>query len=78
MAPWLVVWLVLFLTTTALLVAFAIALVRHGIVLGRTARRMSEEVGPIAEDIRREGDRASRHASELQPPRWRGRERARG
>jgi hypothetical protein len=65
----LIVWFVIGLTTTALLIAFAIALVRHGLVLGRAAKQMTDEAGPLARDIQRESERASAHAARLQPPR---------
>lgn len=71
MSTWLVVWLVVGLTATALLIAFGIALVRHGMILGRTAKQMADEVGPIAADIQREAARAADHVGRLPPPKRR-------
>jgi len=71
--PWVVVWLVVAIVTTAALIAFAIALGRHVLVLGRTVRRFQEEVQPIAGDVSRQGSRASDHAAKLHPPGRRGR-----
>ncbi len=48
MEPWLVVWLIVGLGTTAALLAVLISLVRQAILLGRTAARMQEELGPLA------------------------------
>lgn len=53
MSTWLVVWFVLGLVTTVALIAFFIALGRHGVVLGRSAKQMQEAVKPIADDISR-------------------------
>lgn len=63
-----IAWLIVSLVTLLLVVAFAIALARHGLALGRTAKRMSEEVGPLANEISREAERASTRAGNLEPP----------
>ena len=49
-----VVWLVVGLVTTVALLAMVIALVRHVLILGRAAGRLSDEVTPILEDIDRQ------------------------
>jgi hypothetical protein len=51
MDTWLVVWLVVGLVTTAALLVMLGFLVRHVILLGRTAGRMQEELQPIAEEL---------------------------
>lgn len=48
MEAWLVVWLVVGLVTTVALLVMLGFLVRHVILLGRTAGRMQEELQPIA------------------------------
>ena len=53
MSTWLVAWFVIGVVTTAAMIALFIALGRHALVLGRTAKRMQEEVQPIADDISR-------------------------
>lgn len=60
MSGWLVVWLVLALVTTAALIAVLIGLVRHVLVLGRTLRRLQEEISPVAEEISRAARRPRR------------------
>lgn len=65
MSTWLVVWIVLGAVSTLALLALVLALGRHVLILGRTARRFQEEVGPIADEIAREGARASEHADRL-------------
>ena len=51
MEAWLVVWLVVGLVTTAALLVMLGFLVRHVILLGRTAGRMQEEIQPIADEV---------------------------
>ena len=66
MTPWIAVWLLLAgLVTVILLGAGLVALVRHGISLGRTVGRFSEEVGGLANEISREAATASARASGL-------------
>ncbi|TMK14660.1 MAG: hypothetical protein E6G37_08285 [Actinobacteria bacterium] len=65
MSTWLVVWIVLGTVSTLALLGFVLALGRHVLILGRSARRFQAEVGPIAEEIAREGARASEHADRL-------------
>jgi hypothetical protein len=50
-STWLVWWFVITILTTAAVIAVLIALVRHVLLLGRTARRMQEEVSPLAREI---------------------------
>ncbi len=59
MTPTALVWFVIGLLTVVAVLALLIALIRHLMVLGRTARRFQEEVTPIAEDISTLSDRAS-------------------
>jgi heme exporter protein D len=61
-APFLV-WLAVGLVTTVAIIAVLIALVRHVMLIGRTAARLQEEVRPIADAISAETDRASSRAS---------------
>jgi len=77
MSTWLVVWFVVGLVTTVVLVAFLVSLGRHGLVLGRSARRFGEEIGPLAGEISREGARASERAAGLRWPAAAGRNRRR-
>lgn len=69
MSTWLVVWFVIGIVTTIAVIAFLIALVRHLLVLGRTARRMQDELAPIVQEISAEGMRASDRAPRLSRPR---------
>ena len=46
-----VVWLTIGLVSTIALAAMLIALVWHGILVGRTASRLQEEIAPITEEI---------------------------
>ena len=75
MEAWLVVWLVVGLVTTAALLVMLGFLVRHVILLGRTAGRMQEELQPIADEVAAASARAadtaarlSERASPLEPP----------
>jgi hypothetical protein len=67
-STWLQWWIIIGLVTTIAMIAFLVALVRHALLLGRTARRMQEEVAPIARQISSEVDRASTKAASLRPP----------
>jgi hypothetical protein len=48
MSTWLVVWIALGAVSTLVVLAFVLALGRHVLILGRTARRFQEEVGSVA------------------------------
>jgi len=65
MESWLVVWLVVGLVTTAALLVMLGFLVRHVILLGRTAGRMQEELLPITEELAAASARAADTAAGL-------------
>jgi hypothetical protein len=65
MDTWLVVWLVVGLITTGALLVMLGFLVRHVILLGRTAGRMQEELHPIAEELAAAAARAADAAAGL-------------
>lgn len=69
MGTWILVWFVIGIITTIAVLAFLIALIRHLLVLGRTARRMQDEMAPIVQEISSQGARASDRASRLGPRR---------
>lgn len=69
MSTWLVVWFIVAIVSTIAVLAFLIALIRHLLVLGRTARRMQDELSPIVQEISDQGMRAGDRASRLTPPR---------
>jgi hypothetical protein len=62
---WLVVWFVIGIVSAAAVLACMVALIRHLLVLGRTARRMQDELAPIVQEISERGERASRRAADL-------------
>jgi hypothetical protein len=66
---WVFVWLLLGIVTTMVFIVFAVSLGRHAVIIGRTARRFREEVGPLAADVGREGSEAGDRAQRLQLPR---------
>ena len=61
-------WFVVAIVTTVALLAFAIAMVRQGLGIGRTARRFQEEAQPIVDDLSRGAQQASQHAARLPIP----------
>jgi hypothetical protein len=63
MATWLLVWLLLSGATTIMLVACLAALARDALIVGRSARRFSEEVLSIADEVSRQGARTQERAS---------------
>ena len=65
MEPWLVVWLVVGLITTGALLVMLGFLVRHVILLGRTAGRMQEELQPLADELAAASARAADAAEGL-------------
>ena len=65
MAPWLVIWFTVGIVSTIGILACLIALMRHVLVLGRTVQRFQEEAQPIADDLSREGQRASEHMAAI-------------
>ncbi len=65
MSTWLLVWFVVGIVTTVAMVGFLVALARHALLLGRTARRMQEEVAPLTQQITADVDRAGRRTSTL-------------
>jgi hypothetical protein len=66
---WVFVWLFLGIVTTLVFMVFAVSLARHAVIIGRTARRFRNEVGPIAEDVSREGSETGDRAQALRMPR---------
>jgi hypothetical protein len=72
------VWLVVTLVTTFAVIAFVAALARQTQILGRTAKQLGREAGPVVDEISRLGARASERASRLQSPRRSDRERESG
>jgi hypothetical protein len=62
---WLIVWFVIGIVSTIAVLAFLTALIRHMLVLGRTAQRMRDELAPAVREISDEGGRASARASRL-------------
>ena len=68
MSTWLVVWLVITTLSILALGAVLVGLVRQALVVSRSIGRFSEEVGPLAAEIGREGERAAARGSSLEPP----------
>jgi hypothetical protein len=72
MAPWLVVWFVVGIVSTAAILACLIGLIRHVLVLARTVKQLQAEVRPIADDLSKERQRAGAHTSAIGERRRRG------
>ena len=68
MSTWLVVWFIVAIVSTVAVIACLVALVRHVMVLGRSARELQDAVKPLADEITAGGDRASSRAASLQIP----------
>jgi Sec-independent protein translocase protein TatA len=65
---WVFVWLLLALVVTVVVLVFAVSLGRHAVIVGRTARRFQEEIGPVASEVSREAAAASDRAQRLEIP----------
>jgi heme exporter protein D len=63
--PWLVVWLIVAITTTVALVVIVASLVRQVVLLGRTASRLQRELSPIADEVAAASARAADTAATL-------------
>ena len=73
MTDWLTWWFILGGAVAVVFVAFLIALIRQVFLLGRTARRMQEELAPITRDISSQAALASSRAGSLKAPSRSGR-----
>jgi hypothetical protein len=67
-ATWLLVWFLVAILSTIAVIACVAAVVRHVMVLGRSARELREAVQPLADEVRAAGRRASERASSLEVP----------
>jgi len=68
MSTWLVVWFIVAIVSTLAVVAVLVALIRHALVVGRSARELQEAVKPLADAIAADGRRASERGASLQIP----------
>lgn len=65
MAVWIAVWVILALVTVGVVVAFAVGLAKQGLIVGRSAARMAQEFGELADQIGADTARASDRAANL-------------
>jgi hypothetical protein len=63
--PWLVVWLIVAITTTVALIVVLASLVRQVVLIGRTASRLRQELTPIADEVAAASARAAGTAATL-------------
>jgi hypothetical protein len=70
---WVFVWILVGLIVTMVMLVFVVALTRHALIIGRTARRFQDEVGPLAAEVADEGAKVSDRARHLRSPRRTGR-----
>lgn len=75
MSTWLVVWFIVGIVTTLALVALLVALGRHALIVGRSARQAQEALAPLTGDIARSADRASARAQGFRLPAGKAAER---
>lgn len=68
MTTWLLVWLLVAIVTTGAVIVCVVALARHVLIVGRSARELAEAVKPLADEVAADGERASRRAGGIQPP----------
>jgi hypothetical protein len=68
LAPWTVTWLAAGVVLGAVLIAGVAGVVRQGLVLVRSVRRMRDDVAPETQQITAGAARASAKASSLRPP----------
>lgn len=68
MRTWILAWFFVAVVSTSLILLCLLGLLRHILLVGRTARQARDEIQPIADDLNREAQRASERASSLKPP----------
>lgn len=66
-----IVWLTIGLVSIVAVLAMVVALVRHGILIGRAVRRMNDEFAPLLAEIRTRGPSGSPGARGVGGPRRR-------
>jgi hypothetical protein len=64
-ASWLVTWFVIGIVSTVAILACLVGLIRHMLILGRSVKLLQEEIQPIADDVAREGQKASEHSAAI-------------
>jgi hypothetical protein len=67
-STWVFWWLVISILTTIGVMIVLIALARHAMFVGRSAKRFQEEVAPLAEELNRGSARISEHTSRFERP----------
>jgi hypothetical protein len=72
MDTWVVAWLLIAILSTIAATALLAGLVRHVLLVGRTAREFREAVKPMTEEISRQTSRASERASRARTSRLTG------
>jgi hypothetical protein len=65
---WILCWFVIAVLSTLVVIVCAVALVRHILLLGRTAKQAQDEIQPIVDDIARQGREASAKTASFQVP----------
>ena len=65
MAAWLVVWLVIGLVSVVAILVCLVGLVRHALILGRSAQAFQRELQPIVDELAREGAKASETSASI-------------
>jgi hypothetical protein len=68
-STWVFWWLIISILTTVAVMIVLIALARHAMFVGRSAKRFQEEVAPLAEELNRGSAKISEHTSKLEMPR---------
>jgi hypothetical protein len=72
---WVLVWLLISMVGTVAVIAVLISLIRHVLLVGRTARELSDAVRPMLDEIKQQGERASERSSRTRAPTFRARSR---
>ena len=68
MNTWILAWFIVAVVSTSLVLLCIAGLAYQVVLIGRTARRLQDEVRPLTEALSREGQRASARASSMQAP----------
>jgi hypothetical protein len=65
-STWILVWFFLAGISSLAVIIVLVALIRHGLSVGRTAKRFQQEIGPLTDQLQTLSDRAGEHSSQIQ------------
>jgi hypothetical protein len=65
-STWILVWLFMAGISSLAVIIVLVALIRHGLSVGRTAKRFQQEIGPLTDQLQTLSARAGERSSQMQ------------